>query len=187
MENLVVWQDSGMPTVSEINAKCQDSGHSVEFDSTIEMFNHTGYLPAKLDGHETGFEFYYLSKDSPDLIELDPYFKDSQGVMSVTRGDFRENLVALIFLQAVSQLTDGAYLGLSFDIAKNSADTPGYLQSEIEGMRVEVEREERKAAERLERQKARSETEGPPPLHSEQKAAPKSKGSFWSRLFGLDQ
>jgi hypothetical protein len=185
VENIVMAETDAIPSLAEIQAKCVDFGYPIKFTYECDLRTHTGFLPVEHEGKESGFESYYVPKNSEQLTSLDPYLANSSGLMTVTGGNFREVSVALMYLNAVAQLMDGAYICPDYDVLKKPSEVKDYLDEQIESCLTEMRNEEYKAEDRAARQAKRVEDQAtelaaaPPPP-----SAPDKPRGFLSRLFG---
>jgi hypothetical protein len=179
VENIIMAETDAIPSLAEVQVKCLEFGYPIKFTHDCDLRTHTGFLPVEHEGKESGFESYYLPKNSEQLTSLDPYLANSSGLMTVTRGDFREVSVALMFLNAVAELMGGAYICPGYDVLKKPGEVKDYLNEQIESCLTEMRNEERKAEERAARQAKRAEERAaaPPP-------PPEKPRGFFSRLFG---
>jgi hypothetical protein len=179
VENIVMAETDVIPSIAEIQAKCLEFGYPIKFTHDCDLRTHTGFFPVEHEGKESGFESYYLPKNSEELTSLDPYLANSSGLMTVTGGNFRETSVALMFLNAAAELIEGAYICPSYDVLKRPGEVKDYLDEQIESCLTEMRNGDRKAEERAARQAKRAEERAaaPPP-------SPEKPRGFFSRLFG---
>ncbi|MBC2776190.1 hypothetical protein [Parasphingopyxis marina] len=188
LENIIVVEKDWSLSTADIERKAKELGYQISI-ADCDLKTHSGFLPVRHEDIDTGFEYYFLARGSDDLTSLDSHFANYSGCMTVTRGDFHEASVALIFLNSVADLTNGAYLCPNYDILKKPGEVRGYLDNEISACLSEWTKEEQRKSEREARQeRRRKEREDASRLIGEDDKpelpdTDKSRGLF-SRLFG---
>jgi hypothetical protein len=74
-----------------------------------DLRSHAGFLPLRVHGAETGFEYYFDELDPGDVpVEAEKF--GSHAIVARTGGNFEEGRAALLFLKVAARLAGGAYV-----------------------------------------------------------------------------
>ncbi len=116
-----------LPGPSAISSEAQALGFDLVLDD-CDLSTHTGYLPVRLDGDESGFEWFIsdASEYSDFPLPLDLEQRDIVIELS-TGSDEKECQAAMICAAAIMKLADGVY----FDDYDNVDRTPDRLLAEV--------------------------------------------------------
>jgi len=107
MSQYVAIESSKLPSVAEWNQAANEIGFTVEIEDAV-LSEHSGYLPVKFLGCNSGFEFYLDRSSSIEEFGLDKSKFDSV-VEFVTFSDENEAQCALVCAIAMLKLTNGVY------------------------------------------------------------------------------
>lgn len=182
VEQLLFYDAAKLPASAEVQAKAQSLGYDFAFNGEYDLRTHTGFLPIKVDGAGTGFEYYFVPvSEVGELPEgVDPTWTHAS--LSATGGDFRELVAALIFFRSLAELTGGAYWYPGEALTapdRTLTDLDGWIADNRKEVQKIIEREARQAQRAAERAQ---QAEGQP-----QAAPPPTKPRSWlARLFGKE-
>ncbi len=100
-----------LPTAQQWADAIVAAGFDAQLDRSVQLTTHTGYLPCRYGGKDSGFEYY---RDDLEDVELDPEISEGVGdrdtvVSFVSHGDLRELTCAIIAAAVLTQLADGMY------------------------------------------------------------------------------
>jgi len=103
-------RDSKLPTIAQWQAALDRAGVGIVLEDVGDLREHTGYLPAKHRGHNSGFEWFYgplednFGGDPPDGLG------DRAHVINcVTHSDMRELVCGQVACSALIQLAEGLF------------------------------------------------------------------------------
>jgi hypothetical protein len=110
VDTFVFLRDKRLPMVQEWQHALDLAKTGIVLEDIGDLRKHTGYLPAKFKGHESGFEWFYgLVKDTfgdkPSEIGDRTHAADL-----VTHSDMRERICALMAGAVLTKLADGLFL-----------------------------------------------------------------------------
>ena len=130
--SLLVLQPSKMPTLSEIAAEAVRGGDDIAFPESVDLKTHTGFLPVKVMGRDTGFEHYF--EPIPDgSLPPEATVYGSHHIVSQTASSFEEGRAALVYLKVVARMTGGAYVYPDDAIIIGPHSGQDYLDEQIAG------------------------------------------------------
>ena len=100
-------RDDRLPTVQQWQEAIDALCGSVVLDPVNDLRTHTGYLPARFRGQDSGFEWYYdpikdAIDDPPEKAEL-----YSHAASLVTHSDMRECVCAMFAGAALAKASGG--------------------------------------------------------------------------------
>ena len=128
--SLMVFDPAKLPTLENFEAEAKRGGDEIEFPESADLSEHTGFLPAKVFGRETGFEHYFEPVQEGALpSEVMKY--GSHHVVTRTGSSFEEGRAALVYLRVLSRLTDGAYVYPDDGIVVGPETAQDYLAEQI--------------------------------------------------------
>lgn len=181
VEQLLFYDATKLPTCNQIEKNAQSLGYDFTFSSECDLSTHTGFLPVRISGTDTGFEYYFVPV--AEVEELPEGFDQSwtHASLSATRGDFRELLATQIFFRSLAALTGGAYW-----YPGEALTTPDRALADLDGWIVESQKEVQKIVEREERQAKRVAERSEQSQLSPQPSTPPKPKSWWSRLLGKE-
>lgn len=123
----VAFHRDHLPTTTAISDAARTLGFDLVLDDA-DLAEHSGFLPAKLNGKASGFE-WFLSP-AAEYAELGIDFGTRDCVASfITHSDEIEGQSAMIGAAALMALTDGIY----FDDYDNVDSTPDRIVEEARG------------------------------------------------------
>lgn len=96
-----------LPSVSEWNHTAREMGFDISIDES-DLTTHSGYLPVKFEGHDSGFEYYMEASSSSALFDSIASQKN-RVVQFVTFSDEREAQCALVCALALLSVANGIY------------------------------------------------------------------------------
>ncbi|MEO0591211.1 MAG: hypothetical protein AAFZ11_11710 [Pseudomonadota bacterium] len=128
--SLMVFDPAKLPTLELIEAEAANGGDQITFPDHADLLQHTGYLPAIVNGRETGFEHYFEPIPAGALPDEVMAF-GSHHAVTRTGSDFEEGRAALVYLRVLSRLTGGAYLYPDDGIVVPPEAVQGYLAEQI--------------------------------------------------------
>ncbi|QQQ18752.1 hypothetical protein JIP62_00955 [Brevundimonas vitis] len=171
VEQYVFLNESQMPSADVVSDRARALGHDFVVTEAVNLREHRGYLPIKLEGAQTGFEAYFMP--TGEIDELPPEAGQwSHLAMTITGGNSAEALAATIYLRAIADLTSGPYWYPDDDI-QEPANVPAYLDDAIASFKVMAAKDAARAA----RRQASQPVPEPPIPQS-------PKSGFFSRLLG---
>lgn len=134
MELHVLLEKSRLPDVQAWQAAIDALGFDVKLDPSLAVETDTGFLPAKFNGNDSGFEFDV----SPvhEIADTYPEFGNEFAGRDVSGnfrwgGDLNEMACALVASAALATLTDGTW----FDPQEGACVDPAGAVEEARGCR----------------------------------------------------
>jgi len=97
----------------------------------VDLRTHTGYLPVRAYGRETGFE-YYFGIVSEEGVPSEAHRFGTHRILTRTGSDFEEGRAALLFLRIVARLSDGAFVYPEDEILIFPGQVDSYLTEQID-------------------------------------------------------
>jgi hypothetical protein len=128
--SLLVFQPEKLPTLDEIAEEAARAGDEIEFPETVDLRSHTGFLPARVMGRDTGFEHYFEAVPEGSLPSEVMSF-GSHHVVTRTGSDFEEGRAALVYLKVLARMTGGIYIYPDDAIAVGPETGQSYLDEQI--------------------------------------------------------
>jgi hypothetical protein len=120
VEFTVYLSRSEMPSPKEWATGIVDAGFGVELDTKFDVDAFSGFLPCKLDGVDSGFEYGSGPIEIVDGLELPEDFDFS--VTFTTHSDMRELATSVVSAGVLCSLTGGVLVDLQADEAVAGAD-----------------------------------------------------------------
>jgi hypothetical protein len=117
-----------MEAMQEEAARAADP---IDFSHPADLAKHTGFLPVRVQGRDTGFEYYFDAVPDGALLPEALAF-GSHHIITRTGSDFEEGRAALTFLKVAARLTGGAYVYPDDGIIVPPEDVQSYLDEQIE-------------------------------------------------------
>lgn len=148
----VFLRERELPTDEEWQRAIQAAGHDLVFDS-FSSREHTGFLPARLAGELSGFEYSFNPIDANEVEKLKAIIADRSHVVTFTlHGNMLELRAAEIAASVLTDLANGVYFDpQSGSHAEGKADyslLADERNAERERMLAEAERKWAKVTER---------------------------------------
>jgi hypothetical protein len=110
VESYVFLRDERLPSVADWQQALDRAGTGIVIDPIDDLRRHTGYLPARFNGHESGFEWYY-GPAQEILGQMPEAIGDrTHAVDFVTHSDMRELICGLVAGAILAKLADGLVL-----------------------------------------------------------------------------
>jgi hypothetical protein len=104
-------RDDKLPTLSQWQAALDRAGAGIVLDNVGDLRKHTGYLPARYNGHGSGFEWYYGPLADTFGGKPPEGLADRAHVINcVTHSDMRELACGLIACSVLAQVAGGLFL-----------------------------------------------------------------------------
>jgi hypothetical protein len=128
--SLLVCNPDQLPSIDSLREEAARGGDPIEFCTVADLRSHTGYLPLRAFGRDTGFEFYFEAIPQDSLPEEVSRFGSHQ-IVTRTGGSFEEGRAALVFLRVVARLTHGAYVYPDDGLIVPPNEVQSYLDAEI--------------------------------------------------------
>ena len=129
--SMLVIKAAQPPSLEDLRREARQGGEPIDFLHDVDLGAHSGYLPVRAYGKNTGFEVYFepLSEgEAPD----DALRYGEHAIMTETGGDFEEARAAFLFLKIAARLTNGVYV-FPDDATVVAPDEVGaYLAAQIE-------------------------------------------------------
>ena len=102
--------DGRLPSRDQLQAALDAENINIKLDDVDDLRQFSGYWPAKFDGHDSGFEWYYGTAvetfgEVPDGVD-----ERSHAVDLVTHSDIRELVCALFVAGVLAKVADGRFL-----------------------------------------------------------------------------
>jgi hypothetical protein len=109
LDSFVILRDDRLPSLEEWQRAIDSLGVDISLDSIDNLRKHSGYLPAKFNGLDSGFEWFYglsaeFFRDTPIDVEDRNYT-----INFVTRSDMQELMCALFAAGALAKVADGLF------------------------------------------------------------------------------
>ena len=143
VDTFVILSDERLPSVAEWQRALDQAGVDIRLDDVDDLRQHSGYLPARFNGADSGFEWSYGIVDEVFGERPDGAGGRGHAIDLVTHDDEQEAMCALYAAGVLARLTDGLF----YD--EDAGDfVPGDRAMEIaaEWARSEQERKQRLAA-----------------------------------------
>lgn len=127
VQQSIAIERSKLPSPSAISSESRALGFDLVLEE-CELDAHSGYLPARLDGDETGFEWFISNASEYSDFPLPLDLEQREIVIELSTGsDEKECQAAMICAAAIMKLADGVY----FDDYENIDRTPDRLLAEV--------------------------------------------------------
>ncbi len=138
IEQFVLIDEIHLPLASEINDTSKKLGYDFYIDETENLSSHSGFLPIRLNGKDTGFETYYIP--IKDIQEIPNEFHENKTNVVITRtfSDFKELYSATIYLRIIVEISNDACLYEEGQI-KNKSECIDYFESQITEIKKYIE------------------------------------------------
>src|SRR5438045_1104297 len=106
----VFLRESELPTQEQWQRVVQEAGHDLVLDS-FSPREHTGFLPLRLAGEPSGFEYLFRPIDEDEFEEVLPVVDDRTHVVEFTlHGGMQRDLrAAEIAASALTELSNGIF------------------------------------------------------------------------------
>jgi hypothetical protein len=127
---LLVCNPEQLPSIDKMRDEAVHGRDPVEFSSDADLRSHSGYLPLRVHGQDTGFEFYFNAIPKGALPEEVLRF-GSHHIVTRTGGDLEEGRAALIFLRVAARLTHGAFVYPDNGVIVPPDHVQSYLEARI--------------------------------------------------------
>ncbi len=125
IEQSVAFRRQSLPSVKALNQTISKLGFDLIIDEA-DLAQHSGFLPARLQGEDSGFEWSCESASEFEMLEIE--FGDRDCVVTFRTGsDEREGQAAMIAAAALMTLTNGLY----FDDFDNIDESPDRILAEV--------------------------------------------------------
>ena len=138
--SLLIFDSARLPTFDAMRTESVRGGEAIDLFDPVDLGTHAGYLPVRVSGRETGFEYYFEAIDAealpPGAAEL-----GTHNIITNTGSSFEEGRAALIFLKIAARLTEGTYLYPDDGIIIPPDQVGTYLDAQIWAYGVEIERQ----------------------------------------------
>jgi hypothetical protein len=109
VEVLVYIRDADLPTRDEWQRAIDAEGIDLHLDP-FSPREHTGYLPAKLNGQDCGFEYFYQPLDAADTKDVRAEVGDrDRSVSLVCHSSEIEGRAAMLAAAVLTKLVDGVF------------------------------------------------------------------------------
>jgi len=128
--SLLVFDPDRLPSMESFRAEAARGGDQIAVSGNADLRSHTGYLPLRVFGRDTGFEFYFDAVPQGQLPDEVLRF-GSHYIVARSGSDFEEGRAALVFLRVVARLTDGAYFYPDDGIFVPPNEVQSYLDAQI--------------------------------------------------------
>ena len=128
--SLLIIDPTRLPSLEALRAEAERVGDPIEFLADTNLESHTGYLPLRAYGRETGFEFYFDAVPQGSLPDEVLSF-GSHHIVARTGSDFEEGRAALTFLRLAARLAGGAYVYPDDGIMVPPSEVQSYLDAQI--------------------------------------------------------
>lgn len=129
--SLLIFDADKLPSLAEVCSEATRSGDPIEFPEAVDTQSHTGFLPVRVFGRDTGFEYYFDAIPEGALPPEVTQF-GSHHIVVQTGSSFEEGRAALMYLKIAAQLTGGAYVYPDDAIVVGPESAQSYLNEQIE-------------------------------------------------------
>lgn len=129
--SLLLIDPEKLPTLDKIQDEALAGLDPLDFTHPADLIRHTGFLPVKAYGRDTGFEYYFAEVPEGSLPP-EALTYGSHHIVTRTGSDFEEGRASLLFLKVVSRLAGGAYVYPDEGIIIAPDDVASYLNEQIE-------------------------------------------------------
>jgi len=107
--NLMVFDAAKLPTLVEVEAEARSGGEDISFPEHVDLKTHSGFLPVRAFGRDTGFEHYFEPVEEGALPPEAVAYGDHH-VIARTGSDLEECRAAFVYFKVLARLTDAAYV-----------------------------------------------------------------------------
>ena len=128
--SLLVFDQERLPSLAAVAEEAVQAGDPIEFPHEADLRTHTGYLPVRVMGRDTGFE-HYFEPLSPDALPEEATQYGTHHIVTRTGSSIEEGRAALLYLKVISRLTGGAYVYPDDAIVVGPEQAQSYLDAEI--------------------------------------------------------
>ena len=109
LNTLVILRDDQLPSIAQWQRALYDAGINLQLDAIEDLRGHTGYLPAKLNGIDSGFEWYFGPVDEVFGQTPDGIGGRGHAASFVTHGEVHETLCALYAAGVLTGISNGLF------------------------------------------------------------------------------
>lgn len=128
--SLLIIEPDRLPTLASLQDAANEAGEAVDFFESADLTTHTGFLPMRVAGRETGFEYYFEVIPEGALPPEATRF-GSHHIVTRTGSDFEEGRAAVAFLRVAARLTGGAYICPDDGVIVPPDEVQAYLTEQI--------------------------------------------------------
>lgn len=142
-EQFAFLDKASVPSRAQWQQAVDDSGFDLQLDPELQPFSHSGYLPCKLFGAESGIETYYDKATDvvPDADQLNELAEGRDSCITFRwGGDFREAACAMILSFALAK-SFGAVISYEGDTPYASLDA---LRADTQAIIEESQKKKRR-------------------------------------------
>ena len=139
VETIVVLRDERLPTRDGWQRGIDEAGIELQLDEIPDLRMHSGYLPARLNDSDSGFEWFYgkTSETIGDGIETPSGY--GHAAVFVTHSDMGELICALLAAGCLAIASGGLFYE-----EENGAFAPGERSIEIARVIEQFERDNKR-------------------------------------------
>jgi len=110
IDTIVILRDDRLPTRDQWQQALEAAGMGIVLDGVDDLRRHSGFLPARFRGTDSGFEWFYgrigdILGDKPDAAG-----DRDHAIDFVTHSDLNELICALLAAGVLARLADGLFL-----------------------------------------------------------------------------
>lgn len=128
--SLLVIDPSKLPTFEAMCDEAARGGEPVELTYPADLKTHSGFLPFRVHGRDTGFE-YYFDIVPQGALPADATSFGTHHLIARTGSSFEEGRAALLFLKVAARLTGGAYIYPDDAVIVPPEQVASYLSDQI--------------------------------------------------------
>ena len=129
--SMLIIEPDRLPTTEAMVDEAAKAGDAIDLIHPADLATHTGFLPVRVGGRDTGFE-YYFDALSDDALPADAMSFGTYQMITRTGSDFEEGRAALIFLKVAARLTGGAYVYPDGGIIVRPEEVQSFLDEQIQ-------------------------------------------------------
>lgn len=129
VEQYIAVDRAQVPSTSDLSVAASSLGFSLQFDE-VDLLEHTGFLPATLNGHEAGFEWYL-----EPAADFEHFSVPQDHVVVVLRAGSSEieGQAAMVCAAALMKCSGGVYFDDFEQTFRDPEDVAAQARDWIEG------------------------------------------------------
>jgi hypothetical protein len=110
VDTFIFFRDDRLPSRDEWQAALDAENAHITLDHVDNLREFSGYWPAKFDGHDSGFEWFYGPVADMFGEQLEGAGDRHHAIDLVTHSDMRELVCAMLAAGVLAKLIDGLFL-----------------------------------------------------------------------------
>ena len=131
MELIVYLKHSAMPTLSNLQQAIHDAEFPLQLDPDIDLNSHSGFLPCKLRGAESGFEYFVRRLSGSEAAEVGTPSDSNFSVTLVTHSNLQECACAVVAAGVIARVTGGLLVDPQSSESFAATDALGWAKEQF--------------------------------------------------------